>query len=99
MICCSEYRFLFIWNLLLLFCQKIPLPVGIILGDGYRASVYRLVGTLLVNTDEDWRAGRRYMGKEGINKIFRRFLEKQNKDFILEEAIIKLEVQNSIYTT
>jgi len=64
-----------------------------------RASVYRLVGTLLVNSDEDWRAGRRYMGKEGINKIFRRFLERQNKDFILEEAIIKLEAQNSIYTT
>ena len=64
-----------------------------------RASVYRLVGTLLVNTDEDWRAGRRYMGKEGVEKIFKRFLEKKNKDFILEEALINLEAQNAIYTT
>jgi hypothetical protein len=41
MICCSEYHFLFIWNFLLLFCQKIPLPVGIILGDGYQPGNHR----------------------------------------------------------
>jgi hypothetical protein len=49
--------------------------------------------------DEDWRAGRRYMGKEGIEKIFKRFLERKNKEFILDEAIIKQEAQNAIYTT
>lgn len=64
-----------------------------------RVSVYRLVGTLLVNIDEDWRAGRSYMGKEGVDKIFKESLERQNKDFILEEAIINLEAHNSIYTT
>jgi len=64
-----------------------------------RASVYRLVGTLLVNIDEDWRAGRRYMGKDGVEKIYNRFLERKNKDFILDEAIINLEAQNAIYTT
>ena len=64
-----------------------------------RSSVYRLVGTLLMNTDEDWRAGRRYMGKEGVEKIFKRFLEKENKGFTLDEAIINLEAQNAIYTT
>jgi len=64
-----------------------------------RSSVYRLVGTLLVNMDEDWRAGRRYMGKEGVEKIFKRFLERKNKEFILQEELINLEEQNSIYTT
>jgi len=64
-----------------------------------RSSVYRLVGTLLVNMDEDWRAGRRYMGKEGIEKIFKRFPERKEKEFILDSALIKLEAQNAIYTT
>ena len=64
-----------------------------------RSSVYRLVGTVLVNMDEDWRAGRRYMGKEGVEKIFKRFLEWKKKEFILEDELIKLEAQNSIYTT
>jgi transposase-like protein len=64
-----------------------------------RLSVYRLVGTLLVNMDEDWRAGRRYMGKEGIEKIFKRFPERKNNELILDEALINLEAQNVIYTT
>ena len=64
-----------------------------------RSSVYRLVGTLLVNTDEDWCAGRRYMGKEGVEKIFKGFLERKSKDFILDDALINLEAQNVIYTT
>lgn len=64
-----------------------------------RTSVYRLVGTLLVNMDEDWRAGRRYMGKEGVEKIFKRFPERKNKEFIFEETLINLEAQNAIYTT
>jgi len=49
--------------------------------------------------DEDWQAGRRYMGKEGVEKIFKRFPERKNKEFILDEAIINLEAQNAIYTT
>ncbi len=64
-----------------------------------RFSVYRLVGTLLINVDEDWRAGRRYMGKEGIEKIFKRFLGKKEKENIFVEAVINLEAQNEIYTT
>jgi len=64
-----------------------------------RPSVYRLVGTLLMNVDEDWRAGRCYMGKEGVEKIFKRFPERKNKEFILEEALVNLEAQNAIYTT
>jgi transposase-like protein len=32
-----------------------------------RASVYRLIGTQLVNVDEDWRFGRRYMAKKDID--------------------------------
>jgi hypothetical protein len=39
------------------------------------------------------------MGKEGIEKIFKRFPERKNKDVILDEQLIKLEAQNSIYTT
>ena len=39
------------------------------------------------------------MGKEGVEKIFKRFLEKKNKEFILEEELINLEAQNAIYTT
>jgi transposase-like protein len=35
-----------------------------------RASVYRLVGSPLLNTYEDWRAGRLYMGKEGVEKNY-----------------------------
>jgi transposase-like protein len=66
-----------------------------------RASVYRLIGTLLMNVDEDWRAGRRYMAKQGIEKLFDPELEKSinKKDFILDEALIDLEAQNAIYTT
>ena len=64
-----------------------------------RPSVYRLVGTLLMNVDEDWRAGRCYMGKEGVEKIFKGFPEREEKEFILEEALVNLEAQNAIYTT
>ena len=39
------------------------------------------------------------MEKEGIDKIFERFPERKNKDNILDEQLIKLEAQNSIYTT
>jgi len=64
-----------------------------------RASVFRLVGTLLMDIDENWRGGRRYMGKEGIQKIFKTFPERKENEYILEEALINLEAQNTIYTT
>ena len=41
-----------------------------------RTSIYRLLGTQLVNVDEDWRAGRCYMAKEGIQKLYDPELEK-----------------------
>jgi transposase-like protein len=66
-----------------------------------RSSVYRLIGTQSMNIDEDWRAGRRYMAKEGIEILFEE--EKENNadknNSILDEALINLEAQNSIYTT
>jgi hypothetical protein len=54
-----------------------------------------------MNVDEDWRARRRYMAKQGIEKLFDPELEKSinKKDFILDEALIDLEAQNAIYTT
>ena len=65
-----------------------------------RASVYRLIGTHMINLDEDWRAGRCYMAKEGIQKIFNDENDKSPKsETILEETIIRLEAQNAIYTT
>ncbi|MHA1267804.1 MAG: hypothetical protein ACTSRS_21405, partial [Candidatus Helarchaeota archaeon] len=66
-----------------------------------RTSVYRLLGTQLMNVDEDWRAGRCYMAKEGIQKLYDPELEKNtiNDGFILDESLINLEAQNSIYTT
>lgn len=66
-----------------------------------RPSVYRLIGTQLMNIDEDWRAGRRYMAKEGIEILFEQETENNSNknNFILDEALINLEAQNSIYTT
>jgi len=64
------------------------------------SSVYRLVGSKLMNIDEDWRAGRLYMAKDGIQKLLNPEMEKDsNTKFILEEELINLEAQNSIYTT
>jgi len=60
-----------------------------------------LIGTQLINVDEDWRSGRRYMAKEGIEKLFEQETENNSNknNFILNEALINLEAQNSIYTT
>jgi hypothetical protein len=52
-----------------------------------------------VNVDEDWRAERSYLGKDGVEKIYIRFLERKNKEFILSHARISLKAQNTIYTT
>ena len=64
-----------------------------------RPSVYRLVGTLLMNIDEDWRAGRYYMGKAGVAKIVKGYPERKNKEYFLEVALVDLEAQKAIYTT
>ena len=53
-----------------------------------RISINRLIGTLLIITDEDWRAGRTYIGKAGVKKVYKRFLERNTKEFILEESLI-----------
>ena len=53
-----------------------------------RSSVYRLIGTQLMNIDEDWRSGRRHMVKEGIKKLFEQETENNanNNNFILDEV-------------
>ncbi len=65
-----------------------------------RASVFRLVGTLLMDTDENWRGERRYMAQEGMSKLLNPELaEPSEKSFNLVDELLKLEVQNVIYTT
>jgi hypothetical protein len=65
-----------------------------------RASVFRLVGTLLMDVDENWRGGRRYMAQEGMNKLLNPELEEPSKQsFELVDELLELEAQNAIYTT
>jgi transposase-like protein len=65
-----------------------------------RASVFRLVGTLLMEIDEDWRGGRRYMAQEGMNKLLNPILEDPSEQsFELVDELLELEAQNAIYTT
>lgn len=65
-----------------------------------RASVFRLVGTLLMDTDENWRGGRRYMAKEGIDELLNPELEEPSEQsFELVDELLELEAQNAIYTT
>jgi len=65
-----------------------------------RSSVCRLVGTQLMNIDEAKRAERCYVVKEGIQKLFSPESKKDsNIEFILNDELINLEAQNSIYTT
>jgi len=65
-----------------------------------RESVFRLVGTLLMDMDEDWRGGRRYMAEDGIQKLLTPdFEEPSRRDFSLVNELLELEAQNSIYTT
>jgi transposase-like protein len=65
-----------------------------------RTSVYRLLGTQLMNIDEGWRAGRHYMAKEWTNKLFEFELDNNTNDdnLLLDEEPINLEAQNIIYT-
>jgi putative transposase len=48
-----------------------------------RSSLYRLVSTRLVNTDKDWRAGRSFIEKEGVERIFTRSLERKTKNWFM----------------
>ncbi len=65
-----------------------------------RASVFRLVGTLLMDVDENWRGGRRYMAQESMNQLLNPNLEEPSKQsFELVDELLELEVQNAIYTT
>lgn len=65
-----------------------------------RASVFRLVGTLLMDVDENWRGGRRYMAQESMNKLLNPELEEPSEQsFELVDELLELEAQNAIYTT
>jgi transposase-like protein len=65
-----------------------------------RSSVFRLVGTLLMDTDENWRGGRRYLAQEGMNKLLNPQLEEpSDQHFDLFDELLELEAQNTIYTT
>jgi len=65
-----------------------------------RESVFRLVGTLLMDMDENWRGSRRYMAEDGIQKLLKpEFEEPSGRDFNLVNELLDLEAQNSIYTT
>lgn len=65
-----------------------------------RASVYRLVGTLLMDIDENWRGGRRYMAQEGIDELLKpEFEEPLEQSFELVDKLLELEAHNAIYTT
>jgi len=65
-----------------------------------RESVFRLVGTLLMDMDEDWRGSRRYMAEKGIQKLLTPDLEEPSRqDFSLVNELLELEAQNAFYTT
>jgi len=65
-----------------------------------RESVFRLVGTLLMDMDEDWRGSRRYMAEKGIQKLLNpEFEEHSEHSFKLVDELLELEAQNVIYTT
>lgn len=58
-----------------------------------RPSVYRLVGTILLETDEDWRAGRRYFSQESMRITLGEEVDEEQKDNeLLVDALIHLEV-------
>jgi transposase-like protein len=56
-----------------------------------RASVFRLVGTLLMDVDENWRIGRRYMAQEGMIKLLNPELaEPSEQSFELVDELLEL---------
>jgi len=44
-----------------------------------RESVFRLVGTLLMDMDEDWRGSRRYLSEKGFQKLLTPDLEEPSR--------------------
>ena len=62
-----------------------------------RPSVYRLVGTILLETDEDWRAGRRYFSQESMRTTPGEEVNEAQKDTgYLVDALINLEVLDNV---
>jgi len=59
-----------------------------------RPSIYRLAGTLLLETDEDWRAGRGYFSQESMHIMLgKKEVEEAHKENeLLVDALIHLEV-------
>jgi len=79
-------------------------PAGTIVLSGERLSqsrfCFRLVGTLLMDVDENWRGGRRYMAQESMNKLLNPELEEPSEQsFELVDELLELEAQNAAYTT
>jgi len=62
-----------------------------------RPSVYRLTGTILLETDEDWRAGRCYFSQESIQRTLGEEVDETQKDNdLLVDAMINLEVLDNV---
>jgi len=62
-----------------------------------RTSVYRPVSRLLMDTNENWRGGRRYIAKERIDKLFHPELEEPSEQSLdLIDNLWELEAQNAI---
>jgi len=58
-----------------------------------RPSVYRLAGTLLLETDEDWQAGRHYFSQDSMRKMLGKEVDEAHKENeLLVDALIHLEV-------
>lgn len=56
-----------------------------------RASVYRLTGTILVKTDEDWWATRRYFSQESMQEVLNpEPVEVQTATPLLAESLLKI---------
>jgi hypothetical protein len=62
--------------------------------------MFRLVCAALMDIEENWWGGRRYMAQEGINELFNSECEDPSeKRFEFVDELLELEAQNLIYTT
>ena len=62
-----------------------------------RLSVYRLVGAILLESDEDWRAGRRYFSQENISKLLDLEVDEAHaENEILVDGLIHLVVLDHV---
>jgi putative transposase len=63
-----------------------------------RPSLFRLVGTLLLETDEEWRARRCYFGQESMHELLNPDLADDNTPApILLKPMIELEAQTKLH--